>query len=67
MGVVPLCAAHLDEAAEQLTLSCFHSINIPGTATPTPDWYGGEEVVDQWLEPTAKQLRMQAFRRLLPF
>ena len=42
-GVVPLESGHLPNA-QQITLEgVLHSINAPR------NWYGSEEVVDQWL------------------
>ena len=56
-GVVPLSAAHLDDADLQITLACSHSINVPGTSDPTDDWYGAERNVDAWLGPLQRLLR----------
>ena len=56
-GVVPLSAAHLDDADLQITLACSHSINVPGTSDPTDDWYGAERNVDAWLGPLQQLLR----------
>ena len=64
-GIVPLCAAHLDGAA-QLTLDCVHSINEPGSAQPIDRWYGAEPYIDSWLRPVAARLRAQAVRKALP-
>ena len=61
-GVVPLSAAHLDDADLQLTLACSHSINVPGTSDPTDDWYGAERHVDAWLAPLQRLLRAKGGR-----
>ena len=56
-GVVPTCSAHLAGAAMQLTLdAAVHSINEPGTASPTSRWYGSEGVIDDWLLPAERVL-----------
>ena len=49
-GIVPLCAAHLDNAL-QLTLdNVFHSINAPS------DWYGSNKVLDRWHQKMLDQI-----------
>jgi hypothetical protein len=50
-GVVPLSSAHLPDPATRVTLpGVYHSINAPNGM-----WYGGAEVIDQWL-PTLEAL-----------
>ncbi|KAJ8601056.1 hypothetical protein CTAYLR_004484 [Chrysophaeum taylorii] len=49
-GVVPEASAHLPYARRQITLpGVLHSINLPGTTTPTDRWYGAEPQIDKWL------------------
>ena len=56
-GVIPVGCAHL-AGARQVTLDgVLHSINEAGTALPTERWYGSENIVDSWLEPTLAELR----------
>lgn len=59
-GIVPVSYAHL-EGARQLTLEgVFHSINAPGDY-----WYGGEDVLPQWLPTARVMLQSQRIQRRL--
>lgn len=56
-GVVPLCAAHLDDAT-QLTLDgVFHSINAPSS------WYGSEAKIDAWHKVMLQKLSQRTKQR----
>jgi len=50
-GVVPLSSALLQNS-EHIILQCYHSIQAPGDY-----WYGGDKVVDQWLEAVLKRIK----------
>jgi len=54
-GVVPVVAAHLEDAKHQLTLpNVWHSINRPD------QWYGSDAVLDQWHDAVLDELAVAA-------
>lgn len=56
-GVVPLSNTHLDGALQITIPEAWHSIQAP-----KDQWYGGDALIDRWLEPT---LRLIATRGLV--
>lgn len=57
-GVVPFDWTQL-EGAKQIRLDgVFHSINEAGTTNPTNNWYGGEDVIDRWLDTVMTDLEL---------
>jgi hypothetical protein len=56
-GVVPLSNTHLDGALQITITEAWHSIQAP-----KDQWYGGDALIDRWLEPT---LRLIATRGLV--
>ena len=46
-GVVPLSASHLEGALQITIPEAWHSIQAPGDM-----WYGGDALIDKWLQPT---------------
>lgn len=53
-GVVPLCAAHLDNATQLTLQGVFHSINAPTS------WYGSEGKIDSWHDVMLQKLDQTA-------
>jgi pimeloyl-ACP methyl ester carboxylesterase len=49
-GVVPVCAAHLDDATQLVLDGVFHSINAPAS------WYGSDAKIDLWHDVMLQQL-----------
>lgn len=58
-GVVPRHSAHLSGALQLDMESTFHSINEPGSARPTRQWYGSEARLDGWLAPVERHLSIR--------
>lgn len=50
-GVVPLCAAHLDDSVALELPGVYHSINAPD------QWYGSNGVLDQWHDSLVAELQ----------
>jgi pimeloyl-ACP methyl ester carboxylesterase len=51
-GVVPTCAAHIQEASHNIDLDgVFHSINVP------EKWYGSDAVIDSWHDVMLAEIR----------
>jgi pimeloyl-ACP methyl ester carboxylesterase len=50
-GVVPYCAAHLEDAVQVDLEGVLHSINAP------ENWYGSSQVIDRWHSPMLQELR----------
>lgn len=58
-GIVPLASAHL-EGATQITLpNAKHSIGTPA------EWYGADEVIDEWLPEVTSRLAAQSLATLV--
>jgi hypothetical protein len=49
-GVVPYCAAHLDNAVQVDLDGVLHSINAPD------NWYGSSQVIERWHDPMLQEL-----------
>jgi hypothetical protein len=56
-GVVPYCAAHLDDALQLDLEGVLHSINAPD------NWYGSSSVIDQWHDPMLQELQKSLKRK----
>jgi pimeloyl-ACP methyl ester carboxylesterase len=57
-GVVPLCAAHVDNAVQLDLPGVFHSINAPD------QWYGADRVLDSWHDAVLEEVdRLARSRR----
>lgn len=60
-GIVPLSSAHLDGATQITLPKAKHSIGTPS------EWYGADDVIDQWLPEVESRLAMQTFKTAVGF
>lgn len=56
-GVVPYCAAHLDDAVQLDLDGVFHSINAPD------NWYGSSRIIERWHTPMLRELQRTVTNR----
>jgi len=55
-GIVPLSSAHLEGAAQITLPAAKHSIGTPS------EWYGADDVIDQWLPEVTLRLAFQTLK-----